>query len=448
MSVLTFTTYVFLGNKLSPSKVFTSLALFNMLISPLNAFPWVINGLVQAWVSLKRVQAFLDLENLNWFSYYTLDEPPTSSTFSNPSSSIHKSEVVVDIRDGEFKWKNDKSKNDKKADESDQLFGQNDSSTDPSLRSINVQIRKGDLIGIIGKVGSGKTSLLHSILAEIEKSDGKIRISSDQCSRGFAYVGQESWISGGTIRENVLFGYEMNQQRYDRVLEACALLPDLELFPNRDETPVGENGICLSGGQKARVSLARACYADDKDIYVLDDPLSAVDSHVAKHIFAHCINGLLAEKTRILCTHHFKYLINAETVLVMCEGGVMQSGRGADIVPRFLQYLSLISSESASLASKDHEITSMDEIIREERLNEEAKPEDFWRKLAEEELKKRDEEEREHGVINSRVYKYYVFSVGMALSMFTILFLVLMQGRLSFNSKHFFSSFKKAQKIE
>jgi ATP-binding cassette subfamily C (CFTR/MRP) protein 10 len=446
MSVLTFITYVLLGNKLTPSKVFTSLALFNMLISPLNAFPWVINGLVQAWVSLKRVQSFLDLGNLNWLGYYTLNEQPAGS-----SASAQKSEVVIDIRNGEFKWKSEKpdrnKKNRKSRGESDQLFeaerAKSESTT--ALTEINVQIKRGELVGIIGKVGSGKSSLLHSIIAEIEKSDGKVRLSVDECSKGFAYVSQESWISAGSIRENILFGSEMNQEHYERVLEACALLPDLELFPKRDETPVGENGICLSGGQKARVTLARACYSIDKDIYILDDPLSAVDSHVAKHIFTHCINGLLAEKTRILCTHHFKYLINAETVLVMDEGRVVQSGRGADIVPRFLQYLSLISAESVSLGSgsgsggggvRDDEITSMDEIIREEqqqqRDSEEVKSEDIFKRLDEEEMKKKDEEEKEHGVINWRVYKYYVYSVGIALTLFTIVFLVMMQGKAFF----------------
>jgi ATP-binding cassette subfamily C (CFTR/MRP) protein 10 len=431
MSVLTFITYVQLGNQLTPAKVFTSLALFNMLIGPLNAFPWVINGLVQAWVSLKRVQNYLNLENLNWLGFYTLNE---LSSPSPSSSTAAQADVVIDIKNGEFTWKNEKQPRGDRVE-----FDIESGSGEPVLSQINVRIRRGDLVGVIGKVGSGKSSLLHSIIAEIEKSDGKVRVSAADCSRGFAYVGQESWVSAGTIRDNILFGAEMDRDRYDRVLEACALLPDLDLFPSRDETPVGENGLCLSGGQKARVSLARACYAPHKDIYVFDDPLSAVDAHVAKHIFNNCINGLLADKTRILCTHHFKYLTCADTVLVMDEGRVSQTGRGADIVPKLMQYWSLISSAGDATAGSfsgkaSDEITSMDEIIKEEMCVDEADDEvveTLLTKLDEAEMKKRDEEEKEHGVIDYRVYKYYIYAVGIFLTVLTVLFLIMMQGKFS-----------------
>jgi ATP-binding cassette subfamily C (CFTR/MRP) protein 10 len=428
MSVLTFITYVKLGNELTPAKVFTSLALFNMLIGPLNAFPWVINGLVQAWVSLKRVQNYLNLDNLSWLSYYTLNESQNQRG---------KIEILIEIRNGEFDWR----KNSQKRQQTKNLL-----SSEPSLKGINLRIKKGELVGIIGKVGSGKSNLLHSIMAEIDRMDGKVHINPSECAKGFAYVSQDSWIRAGSIKENILFGNEMNPELYRKVTDACALSQDLDLLPRRDETPVGENGVCLSGGQKARLGLARACYAlTDKDVYLLDDPLSAVDAHVAKHLFNNCINGLLKDKTRILCTHHFKYLAHADLVIVVDNGKIIQSGRGADIIPNYMTYYDVVSTES-SLAARskiNNEITSIADVLNNNNEDEKSdqqsnksdeEKEKELEKLDDEEMKRQDEEEKEHGVINYRVYKYYCVSVGVFLSFLTVLFLVLMQGNLNFNT--------------
>ena len=179
-----------------------------MLISPLNSFPWVINGLVQSWVSLKRLQTFLNLEDLNWLSYYLFNELSVINLAPNLS---------IDIKDGQFVWKKEQT-------------GQND------LSNLNLKIKKGHLIGVIGKVGSGKTTLLHAIMAELDKLNGKIRIDSTMCTRGFAYVGQECWIKAGTIKENILFGAELDANYYKRVIQSCALAADLNILPKGDET--------------------------------------------------------------------------------------------------------------------------------------------------------------------------------------------------------------------
>lgn len=244
------------------NKVFTSLALFNMLISPLNSFPWVINGLVQAWVSLKRLQTFLNMENLNWLSFYSFNELETE-----------RDQVLVDIRAGNFNWKKVEINN--ASDMTNLISAEEERNS--TLKEISIKIKKGDLIGIVGKVGSGKTTLLHAIMAELEKLDGKVRIDPNICSKGFSYVGQEVWVQQGTIKENILFGKEFNPELYRKVIEACALSADLDSFPRGDITPVGENGLCLSGGQKARLTLARACYDIEKEIFLLDDPISAVN---------------------------------------------------------------------------------------------------------------------------------------------------------------------------
>ena len=310
-----------------------------MLISPLNAFPWVVNGMVQAWVSLKRLQLYLNLENLNWLTYYAFNE-----------IDMTRNSVCIEIRNGEFNWKTELEEEEEVVpnetlDEENALVS---ASVEPRrkgyiLKNINLKIKRGQLIGLIGKVGSGKSSFLHTLMAEIDKINGKVRIDPGLLSNGFAYVGQESWIKATSIKENILFGSPMIADLYERVIDACALAPDLELLPYGDETLVGENGVCLSGGQKARLALARACYAMDKEVFLLDDPFSAVDAHTATHLNNSCINELLASKTRIICTHHYKYLTNADLVLVIYDGMIIESGRGQDIIANMPNYIKTLN---------------------------------------------------------------------------------------------------------
>ena len=385
-----------------------------MLIGPLNAFPWVINGLVQSWVSIKRIQTFLSLENLKWLEYYSFKESQNDK-------------IVIELKDSAFSWnKSDKEKSSPLSDVNEDLEPMitNEDSTF-LFSNFNLKIKAGQLIGVVGKVGSGKTSLLHILMAEMEKQNGKFRIDASICSNGFAYVGQECWIKAGTIEENILFGHEKDAILYRRVLSACALDQDLETLPRGDQTPIGENGITLSGGQKLRVALSRACYSIDKEIYLLDDPLSAVDAHVANHLYTQCINGLLANKTRILCTHHIKYLKNADLVLVIENGTIVKSGPGQEIIPSLLRKTiderisfsaeSYVSLDKVSDESSDNQIAI---------VNEEIKDEEFLRN---EEIKKQDEEEREQGEIDSKVLKYYCKSVGIFLSLMTLISLGLMQ---------------------
>ena len=406
--------------------MFTSLALFNMLINPLNAFPWVINGLVGAWVSLKRLQTFLNLENLNWLSYYTFtDQPSTSHQNQNGLS--------IQIRDANFSWKNENKPDDapSKPDEPNDLLLSNDLVIDHTvLRKISLKIKKGQLVGVIGKVGCGKTSFLHAIMAEIEKLNGDIRIEPSLCSNGFAYVGQECWIQATSIKENILFGLDFNPELYKRVIDSCALGPDLSILPSGDETLVGENGVCLSGGQKARLSLARACYSiANKELFLFDDPLSAVDAHVAKHIYKSCISELLANKTRILCTHHFKHLVNADLVLVIDNGRIIQSGKGNDVISSYMKEFNL-----------SHETQSLKSYVSLEQENGRSSISEPQISLeVDREIIKQDEEEKEHGVIDLKIYKYYSHSVGVFLTILTVLSLFLMQA--SRNSTDFWLSY-------
>ncbi|XP_050071798.1 ATP-binding cassette sub-family C member 4-like [Anopheles maculipalpis] len=217
----------------------------------------------------------------------------------------------------------------------------------PTLSELNVQFKRGSLIGIVGPVGSGKSSILQVLLRELPLESGSL--SMGNCT--IAYASQEPWLFTGSVRQNVLFGDELDQYRYRQVLKVCALQPDLAHLPAGDMTVIGERGVSLSGGQKARICLARAVYRKT-DVYLLDDPLSAVDAHVAKHLFELCIGngGFLKRRnpsaTRILVTHQIHFLKQADWVIVMKEGRVEAQGTPQDLQQRGIELEHLEHSES------------------------------------------------------------------------------------------------------
>ena len=400
------------------------MALFHMLVTPLNSFPWVISGLLEGWVSYKRLRDYLNTKNLNWYKYYKLKR--------NLSSNDN---ILINVKNASFKWNLNKNKDEKMNQE--QIFNSdsehllpaassseitdNEETGELTLNSISFTIEKSKFIGVIGKVGTGKTSLLNAILGEISKFDensqGVLEIDAEMLADGIAYVAQDCWVQASTIRDNILFGEHYEEEKYKRVLFACALDDDLQVLSNGDQTKIGENGITLSGGQKARLCLARACY-QNKSLYLLDDPFSAVDTNVAKHIYDHCINGLLANKTRILSTHHLKFLLNADSILVIDKNTVVKQGPSNEILPEYMNDNTIMN-----LAVETDEEEAASDIKRlEGNKNVKIKDEDNIN------LKENDEEEKEEGFIDSRVYKYYCQSIGIALTMFVLLLMVLTQG--------------------
>lgn len=198
------------------------------------------------------------------------------------------------------------------------------------MKNINIRIEKNTLTAVVGTVGSGKSSLISAFLGEMEKTSGRVNTLGT-----IAYVAQQAWIQNATLKDNILFGKPLDSKMYDRIIEACALKPDFEMLPGGDQTEIGEKGINLSGGQKQRVSLARAVYANS-DIYFLDDPLSAVDSHVGKHIFDHVVGpqGLLKNKTRLLVTHGITYLPQTDQVIVLKDGIVSETGTYQELLDK------------------------------------------------------------------------------------------------------------------
>lgn len=190
-----------------------------------------------------------------------------------------------------------------------------------TLQNISIEISNKQLVAITGPVGCGKTSLLQAILGELPCHSGELTYSGS-----IAYVPQLPWVFSGTVRENITFGKSLDTVRYQKILQACSLKKDLQQFSKGDFTHIGQRGVSLSGGQRARICLARALYAD-ASIFLLDDPFSAVDVQVGSHLFKECILGLLAEKICVLVTHQHQFLTGVDTIFLMEKGTVACHGK-------------------------------------------------------------------------------------------------------------------------
>ncbi|XP_075053196.1 multidrug resistance-associated protein 1-like [Mixophyes fleayi] len=318
VSIATFGVYFLIDetNVLTASKVFTTISLFNILRLPLFDLPTVISSVVQTRISLTRLENFLCGEELI---------PENVET-------NYKGSHAVGFLGASFQWE----------------------TNGPSiLKDLHIKIPEGSLVAVVGQVGSGKSSLLSAILGEMNKLEGTV-----QRKGSVAYVSQQAWIQNALFQDNVVFGLPLNRQYYESVLEACALLPDLDLLPYGDQTEIGERGVNLSGGQKQRVSLARAVY-NNADVYLLDDPLSAVDVHVGKHLFDKVIgqNGLLKNKTRILVTHSLTVLPLVDLIIVMEDGRIAQSGTYGDLTSKRKDLAEIIQSSGTEKENR-YEIKS------------------------------------------------------------------------------------------
>ena len=259
-----------------------------------------------AYVSLSRIQDFLHLNNL----------PPANATENQREETekvIFPSSVAELTEPSILRVRNLT------------IRRQLDQKDESVLQGISFTTREGSLTAITGPVGSGKSTLLSAIAGEIADKNGAIT-----CKGTVVYVPQIPWIFSGTIRENILFGEQYEKFKYDRVIEACALTQDIQGFPDCDQTIVGERGAVLSGGQRARVNLARAVYTE-ADLYLLDDPLTAVDFKVGHHIFIECIKGLLGGKTRLITSHQERIMREADDVIVLSKGGILGGGSFAEL---------------------------------------------------------------------------------------------------------------------
>ena len=254
-----------------------------------------------AYVSLSRIQDFLHLNNL----------PPANATENQreETEKVSFPSIVAELTEPTILRVRNLT-----------IRRQLDQKDESVLQGISFTTREGSLTAITGPVGSGKSTLLSAIAGEIADNTGAIT-----CKGTVVYVPQIAWIFSGTIRENILFGEQYEKSKYNKVIEACALTQDIQGFPDCDQTIVGERGAVLSGGQRARVNLARAVYTE-ADLYLLDDPLTAVDFKVGHHIFIECIKGLLGEKTRLITSHQERIMREADDVIVLSKGRMLGKG--------------------------------------------------------------------------------------------------------------------------
>ncbi|KAF9219839.1 P-loop containing nucleoside triphosphate hydrolase protein [Gyrodon lividus] len=392
VSLISFFAYVYQGNKLTVAVAFTSIALFGMIRQPLNIIPAWIVQILQTGVALKRIETYLN------------EEEVTEQVSSIKRSRLPTDSVATDdgfaIENGTFKWnevpekEDDKAKNaNRKSDgKNGKLKSNTASASDDSetavdaesmtgsavvedhkfeLREISLRFPEGELTVITGATASGKTALLLALLGEMTITGGKLIMSKNTSKideygnmHAISYAAQSPWLRHQSIKDNILFGYPYDEERYDAVVECCALRPDLNILEDGDETEIGARGVSLSGGQKARVALARAVYARTKYV-LLDDPLSAVDSHTARFLYEKLLRGpLLANRTVVLVTHHVELVLPGAHYLVrMLDGRIDAQGTVTDLRAQgILDYI----TQDAEADVKQQEPVSVSEAPLEE----------------------------------------------------------------------------------
>ncbi|XP_068172840.1 ATP-binding cassette sub-family C member 12-like [Antennarius striatus] len=320
IAVVTFIVHTLLKFDLNPADAFTTIAIFNSLRYCLALIPLSVKALAEADVSTKRLRKLLLIQNPE--SYLTQDKDSGSAiVIENATLSWTKPGSMLG-------WEPSL----------DEVAIKERTETLPTLKSISITLPKGSLLGVCGNMGSGKSSLISSILEQMHLLKGSLTANGT-----FAYVSQQAWIFHGTVQENILIGEPFDQDRYDRVLDVCSLRLDMNILPYGDKTEIGEQGLNLSGGQKQRISLARAVYSN-KDIFLLDDPLSAVDAQVGKHIFEECIKKELQGKSIILVTHQLQYLEFCDGILVLEDGEVLETGDHKTLMKAGGRYAQFISN--------------------------------------------------------------------------------------------------------
>ncbi|XP_063578437.1 ATP-binding cassette sub-family C member 5 isoform X4 [Pongo abelii] len=358
-SVVTFSVHMTLGFDLTAAQAFTVVTVFNSMTFALKVTPFSVKSLSEASVAVDRFKSLFLMEEVHMIKnkpaspHIKIEMKNATLAWDSSHSSIQNSPKLTP------KMKKDKraSRGKKEkvrqlqrtehqavlAEQKGHLLLDSDERPSPeeeegkhihlghlrlqrTLHSIDLEIQEGKLVGICGSVGSGKTSLISAILGQMTLLEGSIAISGT-----FAYVAQQAWILNATLRDNILFGKEYDEERYNSVLNSCCLRPDLAILPSSDLTEIGERGANLSGGQRQRISLARALYSD-RSIYILDDPLSALDAHVGNHIFNSAIRKHLKSKTVLFVTHQLQYLVDCDEVIFMKEGCITERGTHEELM--------------------------------------------------------------------------------------------------------------------
>ncbi|KAF2842640.1 ABC multidrug transporter-like protein [Patellaria atrata CBS 101060] len=375
-SMLAFITYSLTNHALDPAPIFSSLALFNSMRLPLNLLPLVLGQAIDAYASIKRIQEFLMAEEasdeVNWDFNSTDAVRLTGASFTWERTTTQDREKPQDSHNASQRKVKDSKNGAKSNDKSSKpqieskLSGDDmdTSSTlteeEPfSIHDINLSVGRKELVAVIGSVGSGKSSLLAALAGDMRRTKGSVTIGASR-----AFCPQYPWIQNATVRENIIFGRPYDRDWYNRVIDACALKPDLEMLPNGDMTEIGERGITVSGGQKQRLNIARAIYFN-ADIILMDDPLSAVDAHVGRHIMDNAITGLLNDKCRILATHQLHVLNRCDRIIWIQEGRVEAVDSFDNLMNTNERFAKMMVSTVAEEKTEEDEL--IDEVDGEEK---------------------------------------------------------------------------------
>ncbi|KAJ7589468.1 multidrug resistance-associated ABC transporter [Mycena floridula] len=439
-AVLSFITYSLTKHDLNVAIIFSSLQLFNIIRAPLMFFPFVLSILSDTLVSLVRISKYLTAEELP--DPYPIDPD-------------QKHAVVVD---GDFTWeavpkekakeekgdlKKGPAKKQKKKDKAETILPTTKEKSDDDtmggeeddkpfeLTSLNFKVPRGSFIGIVGRIGSGCSSILQAIIGEMRKTKGEVQLGGS-----IGYVPQTAWIRNATLRDNILFGSELSENKLRKVIKACSLEHDLDVLPHGEDTEIGEKGINLSGGQKTRISLARAAYSS-ADIVLLDDPLSAVDAYVGNAILEDCIlSGPLADRTRILTTHALHVLDKTDYIYVIDHGRITEQGTFKDLISDSSDFARLMEeyghSESGEVKVRAEKapgaIVAVEDPVKDDKAL-------------------MQEEERALGSVSWAVYgSYFRFSGGIFWAPILLILLILTQGAQVGNT--LFLGFWTAQSIK
>ncbi|RKP19799.1 P-loop containing nucleoside triphosphate hydrolase protein, partial [Rozella allomycis CSF55] len=340
------------ADQLNSVNGFVIISLYNTLRYPLLMLPLAINSTSDAKTALQRLDEYFEQPEV---------EAPVRHA-------LHETEGIL-VENGNFKW--------------------SEEAAEPFLKDINVKIGRGKLVAVVGDVGSGKSSLVAALLRQMVQCSGENKVYGS-----VSYVPQEAWLLNMLLKENIVFGSPFEEERYKEVIRVCALTRDLELMEFGDQTEIGERGVNLSGGQRQRISLARAVY-NNADVILLDDPLSAVDQHVGRHIFDKCFKEFLKDKTRFLVTHQLQYLSQVDHVIVMKQGRIIEQGSYEELMKANGAMANLINEHVANIEEDDIDADGVANIGSDKEDKELVKspfvPEERMKTLSQEQIMQRNQ---------------------------------------------------------
>lgn len=401
--------YVILGNYVTAEKIFAITAIYNCMRPVITIlFSISLASIAEVNISIKRLHEILAYEEradladpLILVNGDLAKSKGKGRKKCEPVSEIVKADICdkvsvsdvykppqIILRDVCAKWSNE--------------------SPEDTLHNVNLHVSNTQLLAIIGPVGSGKSSIMNLLLKELPVKSGELDINGR-----LSYASQEPWLFSGSVRQNILFGELYDDDRYQKVIDVCALRSDFALFPHGDKTLVGEKGKSLSGGQKARINLARCVYKN-ADIYLLDDPLSAVDANVGKHLYEKCVEEFLKEKICILVTHQLQYLKNADKIIIMNGGEIQLEGNYKELQGSGLNFAKLLEEfHTEEIEEEKKKIKS--------RQNSEMELEEI-----EDEDQEAEKEQQGTGKINAGVYWKYLRAGGgpCAIALLVTLFII------------------------